>query len=94
VFARNGGDELARLTGKPPDPRTGFISGYGGTSHENDFNAYAEEIFAAPARLVSLARTTPLVRTKLDFVLRVYTRIEPAMAATFERLGVTQRAAE
>jgi hypothetical protein len=93
VFARNGDDELARMTGQPPDPRTGFISGYGGTNYENDFNAYAEEVFAAPTRLVSLARTTPLVRAKLDFVLGVYISIEPAMAAAFERLGVTERAA-
>jgi hypothetical protein len=35
-----------------------------------------------------LAREHPLIRRKLEFVMAVYARIDPRMAAVFRELGV------
>jgi hypothetical protein len=67
-------------------PATGFLSAYGGTNAETDFNA--EEIFTEPATVARLTRALALIRTKLEFVIAVYVRIDPRMAAVFHELGV------
>jgi hypothetical protein len=79
---------LARAGDAAPDPATGFLSAYGGTNPENDFNVYAEKIFTEPEKVAGLARAHPLVHRKLDFVMGVYERIDPRMAAVFRDLGV------
>jgi hypothetical protein len=80
--------DIAREQGKDPDLATGFLSAYGGTNPENDFNVYAEKIFTEPATVARLAREHPLIRRKLEFVMAVYLRIDPRMAAVFRELGV------
>jgi hypothetical protein len=87
-FSFSGADELKRLHEAAPDPATGFISGYGSTSPENDFNSYAEAIFADSEKLTRLAAQSARVREKLDFVIERYLSIEPNLRVTFERLGV------
>jgi hypothetical protein len=79
---------IARGHDDDPDLATGFLSAYGGTNPENDFNVYAEKIFTEPATVARLAREHPLVRRKLEFVMAVYVRIDPRMAAVFRELGV------
>jgi hypothetical protein len=79
---------IAREHDGDPDPATGFLSAYGGTNAENDFNVYVEKIFTEPATVARLARAHALIRRKLEFVIAVYVRIDPRMAAVFHELGV------
>jgi hypothetical protein len=79
---------IARGHDHDPDPATGFLSAYGGTTAVNDFNVYAEKIFTEPATVARLARSHALIRRKLEFVIAVYVRIDPRMAAVFHELGV------
>lgn len=69
----------------------GFLSAYGATNLENDFNVYAETIFTEPANLAQLARQHPLIRRKLDLVLAAYVAIEPQFADRFRLMGLDGR---
>ena len=40
---------------------TGFLSAYGATTSENDFNTYAEIVFSDPQRLIKLAESVPII---------------------------------
>lgn len=81
---------IARGAGADPDPETGFLSAYGATNAENDFNVYAEKIFTEPATVQRLARSHALVRKKLRFVVSSYLRIDARMRGVFAELGVTE----
>lgn len=70
-----------------PQPETGFLSAYGGTSPENDFNEYAAKVFTEPQAVRELASQYPLISRKLDFVLQRYVALDPQMQETFEGLG-------
>jgi hypothetical protein len=78
---------LVRANDAAPDPSTGFLSAYGATDAENDFNTYAETIFTEPARLRDLAGKHSLIGEKLAFVLKTYVRVDPSIDATFRELG-------
>jgi hypothetical protein len=77
-----------RGTGPDPDPSTGFLSAYGATNPENDFNVYAEKIFTEPGSLSQLARRLPIIRKKLDYVIAAYVDIDPRMIEVFGDLGL------
>lgn len=81
-------EALSRGAGPDPAPDTGFLSAYGATTAENDFNTYAEKIFTEPKVLVHLACTHKLVREKLLFVLETYVRLDSRMERVFDRLGI------
>ena len=78
---------LVRANDAAPDPSTGFLSAYGATDAENDFNTYAETIFTEPAWLRDLAGKHSLIGEKLAFVLKTYVRVDPSIDATFRELG-------
>lgn len=78
---------LARQNDPEPDPAEGFLSAYGATNAENDFNVYAEKIFSEPQDVLDLARRYPLVERKLDFVLATYAALDPRLQDTFHKLG-------
>jgi hypothetical protein len=82
--------EEALTHGSAPDPgqETGFLSAYGATTAENDFNTYAERIFTEPKPLVQLACQHALIRKKLLFVLRTYIRLDARMENVFRELGI------
>lgn len=61
-FAPTNEESLSRGAGPDPAPDTGFLSAYGATTAENDFNTYAKEIFTEPSVLVRLACQHALVR--------------------------------
>jgi hypothetical protein len=87
-FTTTGETALARGAGPDPAPETGFLSAYGATTTENDFNTYAEQIFTGPKALVQLACQHALIREKLLFVLRTYVALDARMAKVFGDLGV------
>jgi hypothetical protein len=82
--------EAALAHGAGPDPalHTGFLSAYGATTSENDFNTYAEKIFTEPEKVVQLACQHALVRTKLLFVLQTYVGLDARMTQVFQGLGM------
>jgi hypothetical protein len=83
---------LSRGSAPAPAPETGFLTGYGATTAENDFNTYAEKIFTDPAALVQLACQHALVRKKLNFVLQTYVSLDVRLEETFRDLGVDRTA--
>jgi hypothetical protein len=88
VFADEPGAALARVGEADPDPATGFLSAYGASNPENDFNTYAETMFAEPAKLASLATKHERVARKLHVVRAAYVAVDPAMDATFSAMGL------
>jgi len=87
-FVDDAGGALRRADASQPSPDTGFLSAYGATNLENDFNVYAEKMFTEPHELAQLARTHPLIHRKLDFVRATYVAIDPDFAERFRRLGL------
>jgi hypothetical protein len=85
---------LGRANGAAPSPETGFLSAYGATNLENDFNIYAERMFSEPGEVARLAREYPLVRRKLDFVPATYVAIDPRFADRFRQLGLERNDAK
>jgi hypothetical protein len=66
----------------------GFLTPYGATDAENDFNVYAETALAEPARPVEMAREFPLVARKSSVLLGAYTDRDPRMRGVFEQFGL------
>jgi hypothetical protein len=82
--------EKALVAGRAtdPSPDSGFLSAYGATTAENDFNTYAERIFTQPEDLVRLACQHGLVRRKLLFVLQTYVTLDGRLDNPFRELGI------
>ncbi|MBA8903621.1 hypothetical protein [Phyllobacterium sp. P30BS-XVII] len=92
-FETDAADQVSRGQGANPPIETGFLSAYGATTAENDFNTYAEVIFSDPARMKDMASKVPLVAKKLNLVLRAYMEIDPRLHETFSRMGLLAIAA-
>jgi hypothetical protein len=82
--------ETALARGADPDPAvdSGFLSAYGATTAENDFNTYAERIFTEPENLVRVACQHALVAKKFLFVLQTYVMLDDRLEKTFQNLGL------
>jgi hypothetical protein len=89
-FTRTSEDALTQGAAPDPAPETGFLSAYGATTAENDFNTYAERIFTEPKALVQFACKHALIRKKLIFVLRTYIKLDARMENVFRELGIDQ----
>lgn len=87
-FASDYKTSLARNESADPPLSTGFLSAYGATTPENDFNIYAEKMFTEPAKIARLAREYPLIARKVAFVVSTYAAIDPRMRNTFRALGL------
>jgi hypothetical protein len=87
-FVKNVRETLARDGQAAPDPSTGFLTAYGSTNPENDFNTYAEEVFADAERLKSMARDQDAIKRKLRFVLNTYERIDGRLHRYFVMSGL------
>jgi hypothetical protein len=70
------------------DPDRGFLSPYGATTAENDFNVYAETVFTEPARLAALAKSHELIAQKMALLIDAYTSVDSRLAEVFHQLGV------
>lgn len=68
-----------------PDYENGFLSKYAETSVENDFNTYAEFVFAKPDELIKLAEHAPLIAKKLRLFIDAYSTLSPEMASIFNQ---------
>jgi hypothetical protein len=77
---------IALADGAVPKPETGFLSAYGSSNEENDFNVYAEKIFTEPETVARLAWKHELIRKKLDFVMAAYVAVDRRMRAVFREL--------
>lgn len=79
---------------KSPDLATravdGFLSQYGATSAENDFNVYAEKIFTEPKNVAALAETQTVIARKISLLMAAYERLDDRMADVFNRLSLGQ----
>jgi hypothetical protein len=90
VAARDNAEALAAATIEPEERDDGFLSAYGATTAENDFNVYAETAFDAPARLVAAADRSPLVASKAACLLQTYRRLDERFTAVFEKFGASR----
>lgn len=67
----------------------GFLSPYGATTAENDFNTYAEIMLDSPKRVADLAAGGNVtVRDKAALLMAYYAQIDPRMKAVFATLGL------
>lgn len=88
--ARDNAQALGSAQTGPPDLDRGFLSPYGATTAENDFNVYAELVFTEPARIASLADTQHLIARKLALLMDAYTSIDSRLADVFQKLGLAR----
>ena len=87
-FAPDAKSALARADESVPPLLTGFLSAYGGSTPENDFNVYAEKMFTEPRNVAYLAHEYPLIARKVAFVAATYAAIDPRLTHTFRSLGL------
>ena len=87
-FAAGSDAQLSRDGTRPPPPETGFLSAYGASSSENDFNTYAEKMMTEMETIVRLGRQFPLIARKAALVRASYAAIDARMGSVFARLGL------
>ena len=68
----------------------GFVSLYGTTSLDNDWNTYAEQVFGHPRDLADEIRRFPRMRDKTRQLLNVYRRLDPRFGPLFDATGLSQ----
>jgi hypothetical protein len=88
AFAADSAAQLGRDGAPAPPPETGFLSAYGATSSENDFNVYAEMMMTQMESVARLARQFPLVASKAALVRAGYAAIDARMDSVFTQLGL------
>lgn len=69
--------------GTEKDFENGFMSSYGQTDFENDFNEYSKMIFTYPMRFKELMNRYPRVRGKFLAWLKFYQEIDPVFTETY-----------
>ncbi|HEX3695465.1 MAG TPA: hypothetical protein VH374_08740 [Polyangia bacterium] len=88
--ARDNAEALAAAETGSADPAAGFLTPYGRTSLENDFNVYAETAFAEPTLLRDLGRTYQVVAKKAGLLVAAYTALDDRMHDVFAKLELAQ----
>lgn len=63
----------------------GFLSEYGQSTLENDFNGFASRLWTGDIPLWQLARQHPAIQRKLALVLRFYQQLDPRLDEAFFR---------
>jgi hypothetical protein len=86
--AKNNAEALKAALEGEGDVERGFLSPYGATMDENDFNTYAEVVFTDPARLAALADKHPLVAQKLALLMDAYTSLDSRFEDLFKKFGL------
>jgi len=87
-FATTPTAQIQQGKSPPPNPATGFLSAYGATTPENDFNVYAEKMMTEMPEVMRLSQHHPVVAKKAAFVRKCYEAIDPRMGAVFDALGM------
>ena len=80
-FATTPETQIQRDKAAPPNPATGFLSSYGATTPENDFNVYAEKMMTELPTVMRFSKLHPIVAKKAAFVRECYIAIDPRMGA-------------
>jgi hypothetical protein len=70
------------------DVDRGFLSSYGATTAENDFNTYAETVFTDAARVAALADKHPVIAQKVALLMDAYTSLDSRFEGVFQKLGL------
>lgn len=86
---QNNADALGASAEQSGPRDDGFLSAYGVTNAENDFNVYAETIFTQPDRLLTIARNNVVVARKTALLMAAYVLVDPRMATVFDTLHLT-----
>ena len=68
--------------------RAGFVSRYGQTTLDNDWNTYAERVFGHGEDLARVIATSAPMRAKTQMLLDIYLSLDPSFAAYFDRAGL------
>jgi hypothetical protein len=79
LYETNKNKADVQITGKgtKADYEDGFITDYGRTTFENDFNEYAAMIFTHPQKFKRIMNQYPKVRGKFQILLEFYHKIDP-----------------
>jgi hypothetical protein len=88
-FPTSIGAQLRLSRDRRPPVETGFLTAYGASAPENDFNVYVEMMMTEMDTVMQLARRVPVVARKAALVRRIYAAIDPRMDAVFSALGMT-----
>jgi hypothetical protein len=88
-FSASSAQQLGDDAAAPPPAETGFLSAYGATSSENDFNVYVEKMMTEMETVMGLARRHAVVARKAELVRRSYAAIDPRMDGVFRRFGMS-----
>ena len=62
---------------------SGLLTYYSQTSPENDFNTYAEKMFASPKEMSNFCNSHPLIKLKSRYVQRFYLTVSPYFKGWF-----------
>ena len=96
-FAYASLDEYKRILAQRPSVEgddvlhaKGFVSLYGTTSLDNDWNTYAERVFGHPRDLANEIKRFPRMRDKARQLLTVYRRLDPRFDAFFDAIGLSE----
>jgi hypothetical protein len=72
----------------------GFVSLYGTTSLDNDWNTYAERVFGHGRDFASEIATFPRMRDKTRQLLDIYVKADPRLEIYFLAIGLRQAVSE
>jgi hypothetical protein len=72
-----------QLEGTKADYEKGFVTDYGRSSFENDFNEYAAMIFTHPQKFKKIMNQYPRVRGKFQVWLAFYHEIDPIFTEVY-----------
>jgi len=82
-------EALQKDSAVDPPPETGFLSAYGSSTAENDFNTYAERMFTQPESLRRMACEYEAIATKLSFIVQAYAEVDANVREPLRRLGLS-----
>jgi hypothetical protein len=88
AFPTSRGGQLRVSRARRPPMETGFLTAYGASAPENDFNIYVERMMTEMDVVMQLARRVPVVARKAALVRQFYAAIDPRMDAVFSALGM------
>jgi hypothetical protein len=86
--AKDNAEALKAAAADEREINLGFLTPYGATAPENDFNTYAETVFTDAARLAALADKHLLIAQKLGLVMDAYVSLDGRFEELFKRFGL------
>jgi hypothetical protein len=86
--AKGDAEALKASPSEEGDVERGFLTPYGATGVENDFNTYAEMVFTDADRVAALADEHPVVAQKLGLVMNAYISLDDRFEDLFKKFGL------